>query len=213
MWRKSDEAKPSSLGSMVPEPTPTATKPNPPLAPVSSPEIAASVHASALSGLGATPTGSHSEAGSTSTIGAGLKIHGDITGDSNLIIEGEAQGKIQMGAGRVTVGPNGNVNADIEAAQIIIEGVVQGNLRAGDSVRLGPASRVQGSLLARRIAIDDGARLRGKVEMIRAIDAGSATANSNASSASPEKPLTAGNGKTPAASQTAVAGSQATGQA
>jgi cytoskeletal protein CcmA (bactofilin family) len=213
MWRKSDEAKPSPLGSGVPEPTPTAARPNAPLAAVSSPEIAAPVHTSGLSGLGETPSRSHSEAASSSTIGAGLKIRGDISGDANLIIEGEAQGKIQMGAGRVTVGPNGNVNADIEAAQIIIEGVVQGNLRASDSVRLGPASRVQGSLLARRIAIDDGARLRGKVEMIRATDAGAATANSNASSANPEKAQNTGNGKTPAASHTAVAGSQATGQA
>jgi cytoskeletal protein CcmA (bactofilin family) len=132
-----------------------------------------------------------------------LKIRGDITGDANLIIEGEAQGKIQMGGGRVTVGPNGNVNADIDAAQIIIEGTVQGSLKASDSVRLGPASRVQGSLLARRIAIDDGARLRGKVEMIRAGEVGP-----NSISA----PLTdkATLSSTP---QTAAAGSQITGQA
>jgi cytoskeletal protein CcmA (bactofilin family) len=37
-------------------------------------------------------------------------------------------------------------------------------------VRLGATSHVQGSILTRRIAIEDGASLRGKVEMIRASD-------------------------------------------
>jgi cytoskeletal protein CcmA (bactofilin family) len=71
-----------------------------------------------------------------------------------------------MGA-RVTVGPNGRVQADIEAREIIIEGSVQGNLKAGERLHLGASSKVQGSVLTPRFAIEDGARLRGKVEMIR----------------------------------------------
>ena len=70
--------------------------------------------------------------------------------------------------GRVTVAPKGRVNADIEAVEILVEGFVQGGLKASDKVRLGPASQVQGSVMTPRIAIEDGARLRGKVEMIRA---------------------------------------------
>jgi cytoskeletal protein CcmA (bactofilin family) len=107
----------------------------------------------------------------TSTIGAGLKIRGDITGNSNLIIEGQAEGKILIASGRVTVAATGRVQADIDALEISIDGTVQGNLKARDHVRLGPTSHVQGSVLTPRIAIEDGARLRGKVEMVRAGDA------------------------------------------
>ncbi len=82
-----------------------------------------------------------------------------------------------MANGRVTVGATGRVRADIEAVEIFIDGDVQGNLKASDSVRLGATSHVQGSILTRRIAIDDGARLRGKVEMIRANDSASAFAD------------------------------------
>lgn len=78
-----------------------------------------------------------------------------------------------MANGRVTVGATGRVRADIEAVEIFIDGEVQGNLKASDNVRLGATSHVQGSILTRRIAIDDGARLRGKVEMIRANDSAS----------------------------------------
>ncbi|MGH9701251.1 MAG: polymer-forming cytoskeletal protein, partial [Candidatus Acidiferrales bacterium] len=45
---------------------------------------------------------------------------------------------------------------------------VQGNLKAGESVSLGASSRLQGSVLTPRISIEDGAGLRGNVEMTRA---------------------------------------------
>jgi cytoskeletal protein CcmA (bactofilin family) len=104
---------------------------------------------------------------SVSTISAGLKIRGDISGDCHLIVEGETHGKIHLANGRVTVGASGRVTADIAAPEIVIEGSVQGNLQARDNVRMGSASHVQGSVLSPRIRIEDGARFRGKVEMTR----------------------------------------------
>ena len=104
----------------------------------------------------------------TTRIQAGLKIHGEISGNSDLYIDGELQGKIRLGNARVVIGPNGKVQADIEAGGITIEGSLQGNIKATESVRLGPSSLVQGSVVTPRIGIDDGARLRGKVEMVKA---------------------------------------------
>ena len=102
-----------------------------------------------------------------SRIGAGLKIRGEISGKSDLNIDGEAQGKIRLAEARVTVGSTGRVQADIEAREIVINGTVEGNLKGVESVRLGSSSRVQGSVVTPRLAIDDGARLRGSVETIR----------------------------------------------
>jgi cytoskeletal protein CcmA (bactofilin family) len=106
-------------------------------------------------------------AGEASTISAGLKIKGDITGMSDLTIDGETQGKVRLTNGRVTVGPSGRVIADIDAREIVVKGTVQGNLKASDSVWLGASGHVEGSILTARIGIEDGARLRGNVEMIR----------------------------------------------
>jgi cytoskeletal protein CcmA (bactofilin family) len=170
MWRRTEELKPSSPGASANEPaapaanqnsytTPATTISN---APVAAPPAAATYPPAPVSA----PVVS-SVVGTPSTIGPGLKIKGDITGDCHLVVEGEAQGKIRLSDGRVTVGANGRVNADIEAPEIQIEGSVQGNLRARDTVSLGPSSQVQGSVLARRIRIEDGARFRGKVEMTR----------------------------------------------
>jgi cytoskeletal protein CcmA (bactofilin family) len=161
MWRKNDEAKPSSGASEA-----TATVPAP--VPITPKVTMQPVHSSSpvIMTPGPAPATPSAKSGA-STITSGLRISGDFSGDSDLYIDGEAKGKIRLLHSRVSVGPNGKVQADIEARDIVVEGAVQGNLKASESVRLGPSSRVQGSLVTPRVAIDDGARLRGKVEMTR----------------------------------------------
>jgi cytoskeletal protein CcmA (bactofilin family) len=187
MWRKTADTKNPSQSSNVPEAVTTAPKagqnsPAPAIPNAPSPIVPTSTYAATPapvstqnSGAGysspataGNPFASAPRASSVSVIGAGLKIQGEITGDSDLVVEGEAHGRIRMVNGRVTVAASGHVNADIEALEISVEGSVQGGLKASDRVRLGPSSRVQGSVMTPRIAIEDGARLRGKVEMIRA---------------------------------------------
>jgi cytoskeletal protein CcmA (bactofilin family) len=77
------------------------------------------------------------------------------------------QGNIRLPAARVCVGPQGSVKADIEAREIVIEGMAHGTLKAAENIHLGASSRVQGTVLAPRIGIEDGARLSGKVDMTR----------------------------------------------
>jgi cytoskeletal protein CcmA (bactofilin family) len=149
MWNKTPEGKPSSQSYNQPGPEPVAS-PSAPVRSVSQPDTAAS------------PAGR-----ATSKISSGLKISGEFSGNSDLYIDGEVTGKIRLGNARVTVGPNGKVQADIEAREIFVDGTVQGNLKAGESAHFGASSRVTGSVITPRIGIDDGARLRGSVETVR----------------------------------------------
>jgi cytoskeletal protein CcmA (bactofilin family) len=202
MWRKTADAKNPSPSSNVPEAAGTTPKagqnsPSPAIPAGPSPIAQTSTQAStpaptSVLNSGASysspatapnPFAAAPRASSVSVIGAGLKIQGEITGDSDLVVEGEAHGRIRMLHGRVTVGANGLVNADIEAVEISVEGSVQGGLKASDRVRLGASSRVQGSVMTPRIAIEDGARLRGKVEMIRAGEAAGPAAKAPLASA------------------------------
>jgi cytoskeletal protein CcmA (bactofilin family) len=177
MWHKND----GKSSPEVPQPpaggtTKSQIAPEAPAATVVTPAPAASAPAPApLAVAPESPaTATPGEAG-VSRIQAGLKIHGEISGMSDLYIDGELQGKIRLGGARVVIGPNGKVQADIEAGRVSIDGSVQGNIKASESVRLGAGSRVQGSVLTPRIGIDDGARLRGKVEMIKAGSAATAS--------------------------------------
>ncbi|HEX4077177.1 MAG TPA: polymer-forming cytoskeletal protein [Candidatus Acidoferrales bacterium] len=121
----------------------------------------------------------------TSKVQAGLKIHGEISGTSDLYLDCELQGKLRLGNARLVIGPNAKVQADVEAGGITIEGSVQGNIKSSESVHLGAGSRMQGSILTPRIGIDDGARLRGKVEMIKAGSTTSTASGSAATTAAP----------------------------
>jgi len=118
-----------------------------------------------------------------STVSAGFKIRGEFFGNSDLFIDGEAQGKIRVPGARVTIAASGRVVADIDAREIIIDGSAQGNMRATENIRLGPSSRVQGSLVTLRIGIEDGARLRGKIQMTRLPDSQSSVSLENPSGA------------------------------
>ena len=180
MWKRTEELKPSSPGADAAEPAAATPNFNSPAAPraetVASFVPAAPIAPTFISGP-ATAADVTSAITSVSTISAGLKIRGDISGNCHLIIEGETHGKIHLANGRVTVGAHGRVNADIAAPEIVIEGNVQGNLQARDNVRMGSASHVQGSVLSPRIRIEDGAGIRGKVEMTRPSHAAESSAS------------------------------------
>lgn len=151
MWSKPAEAKPSPPASGSPAPTPSPSQISQRLSPPAVPLVQSS-----------------SAPANASTITSGLKINGELSGASDLYVDGEVHGKIRLATGHVIVGPNGRVEADIEAREVTVEGTLRGNLKVGERAHLGSASRVQGNVQSPRIAIDEGARLRGKVEMIRA---------------------------------------------
>jgi cytoskeletal protein CcmA (bactofilin family) len=182
MWRKPADAKPLSQSldspAVVPakiETTPAKAPPAPspeivPAAPVSSAPLAAPPVQAAAPSVASSVANPPVVRG-ISRISSGIRIKGEISGNDDLYIDGQAEGQFHFPQSKVTVGPNGKVKANIEAREIVVEGIVTGDLKASANVQLGGSSRVQGSLITPRIAIDDGARLRGKVEMTRAGDA------------------------------------------
>ena len=47
-------------------------------------------------------------------IGKSLKLKGEITGSEDLYIDGEVEGTVELKGNSLTVGPNGNVHADVK---------------------------------------------------------------------------------------------------
>lgn len=94
-----------------------------------------------------------------------LVIKGDITGRDALFIDGQVQGNISIEEGIVTIGPNGRVNADVTAREVVVHGNVTGNLTGRDRVQITHTGRATGNVVTRRISIDDGAEIHGNVEI------------------------------------------------
>lgn len=97
-------------------------------------------------------------------ISQGIRIKGEVTGSEDLFVDGHVDGKLDISGGTVTIGPNGRVKADISARELIVRGEVTGKVSARDRVQLWSTGRVQGEVETGRLAIEDGAFLRGKVE-------------------------------------------------
>jgi cytoskeletal protein CcmA (bactofilin family) len=190
MWRKPTDGKQSSQSSNTPGPAvqvpPAAAKPIEPIpvetkpVAVEKPVVQAPPPPAPVATAYVPPPPVARDRGAASIITSGIKIRGEVSGSADLVIEGELQGKISLTSAKVTVGSSGRVQADIEANDILVEGSLTGNLKAKDSLRLGASSRVEGSILTPRVAIEDGARLRGKVEMVRAGESRNSAAPSTA---------------------------------
>ncbi len=98
-------------------------------------------------------------------IGPSIRIKGDVTGSEDLVIEGEVDGSVSLGAHAIGVGSEGRVNADIVGRVITVDGHVEGNLEAEEQIVLRGTAKVRGDIKAPRVVLEDGATFRGLVDM------------------------------------------------
>jgi cytoskeletal protein CcmA (bactofilin family) len=101
-------------------------------------------------------------------IGREVKFRGEISGSTDLLIDGEVDGVIRLAAARVTVRAEGRVHATIVAQDVVVIGFMEGEIRASGRVELRNGAVVLGDVFATRLSIEDGATLRGGVDPSRA---------------------------------------------
>jgi cytoskeletal protein CcmA (bactofilin family) len=99
------------------------------------------------------------------TIGPSISIKGDLTGDEDLMIQGRVEGKIDLKQNNITIGKNGRVKADVYGKVISIEGEVEGNLFGQDQIVVRSSGNVRGNITAPRVALEDGSRFKGSIDM------------------------------------------------
>jgi cytoskeletal protein CcmA (bactofilin family) len=102
------------------------------------------------------------------TIGKSLIIKGEVTGSEALYIDGRVEGAINLAGHRVTVGRNGQVQANINAKEVVILGKVKGNLTASDRVDIRNEGSLTGDVVCQRISIEDGAYFKGGIDIRKA---------------------------------------------
>jgi cytoskeletal protein CcmA (bactofilin family) len=115
------------------------------------------------SGAGRAPAPRRS--GGAAIIGPSITIKGDVSGDEDLMIQGQIEGKIKLAKHNVTIGSDGHVKADVHGRTVVVEGQVEGDLHAKEQIILRHTARVEGSIAAPRVTLEDGAVFRGGIEM------------------------------------------------
>ena len=105
---------------------------------------------------------------SASVIGRSMKIKGELSGSGDLLIDGEVEGTIKLSEARLTVRPDGRVRAALEVPDVVVLGLVEGEVRATGRLELRSGSTMLGDLFAARLSIEDGATVLGGVDPTKA---------------------------------------------
>jgi cytoskeletal protein CcmA (bactofilin family) len=98
-------------------------------------------------------------------IGQSMMVKGEILSREDLSIDGEMEGKLDVGQNRLTIGPNAKIRASIRAREVEIYGNVQGNVEASDRIILRKNSRLTGDLKMASVVIEDGAFFKGSIDI------------------------------------------------
>lgn len=118
-----------------------------------------------------------------STIGKTITIKGEIAASDPVYIYGSVEGSINAPAHRITVGKEGNVKADITAREVIVMGDVHGNVEGNYRVEIRTEGSLIGNLSAERVCIEEGAVLKGIIDIHKSAEREKAAAQEPSSPA------------------------------
>jgi len=152
MWNKREEP---------PAPRPASAPPTPATVPAPAPEMKKEP-----TPVSSTPYRTpEAEPRNTAMIGKSVKVNGQIFAKEDLYVDGDVEGTIESLENKVTIGPNGRVQASIRAREVIILGQVQGNVETSDKVDIRKDAKLVGDIVAARISIEDGALFKGSIDI------------------------------------------------
>lgn len=80
--------------------------------------------------------------------------------DRSLVLHGEL-----LTRGKIVVGPQGKVRANLSATEIDISGMVEGNVTAVQKLNLCTHAKLHGNITAAKLVVAEGASVCGRLEI------------------------------------------------
>lgn len=97
-------------------------------------------------------------------IGPGTTVRGNISGEENLTVEGRVEGSIRLDADLV-IADGASLAADVDARKVDVSGKVEGAISAAEGLTLDSGAVVVGDITTQRLIIEEGARIKGRINM------------------------------------------------
>jgi len=102
------------------------------------------------------------DTGPEMTIGTNITITGKIAFQREICINGVFEGEFE-GSGKIVVGPEGFVKADLDLYEAEISGKVEGNITVQYRLILKGNAEIKGNITAPRLSVDEGVSIIGQV--------------------------------------------------
>ena len=107
----------------------------------------------------------------TSVVADGVSLRGKLTGSGGVRIEGAFDGEIKLD-GLLVIGPTGRVTCEeLQARSVIVAGAMRGNILA-ERVEIRSTGRVWGDVITTAMSTQEGAFLRGQIQMEDEVEIG-----------------------------------------
>ena len=167
----------------------------PPKSPATPPTPASQIKENAPMSTSPAPSHNVTESRGPAVIGKSVMIKGQIFSREDLTIDGEIDGSVELHEHRLTVGPNGKLQAGVKAREVVVLGTIHGNVEASDKIDIRKDAKLVGDIKTARIVIEDGAYFKGSIDIARPEAAKTQSSQSKAQVAS----SASSNAATPAA--------------
>jgi cytoskeletal protein CcmA (bactofilin family) len=135
-------------------------------------------------------------------IGKSVIIKGELSGSEDLYVDGQVEGSIELSGNRLIIGPHGQVRANVNAKGVIVQGKLDGNIRASERAELTKSAIAVGDIITQRIAIEEGAYFKGKIDIQKDMAKADGSKPAPAASASAGAGASAGGGTSVVAAKT-----------
>ena len=98
-------------------------------------------------------------------LGKSVVIKGELSASEDLTLFGQMEGSITLPGHTLTIGPQAEIRAAVDAKAVVILGAITGNVTAHEKVEIQNTGTLTGDVKSPRLAIADGGCLTGKVQM------------------------------------------------
>lgn len=99
-------------------------------------------------------------------VGANSSVNGDLSFEGHCHVDGVVKGNVSADSkskSALSISENGTVEGGVSVPYVVLNGLVRGDVVAGERVELGPTARVIGNVYYNLIEMAIGAEINGKL--------------------------------------------------
>jgi cytoskeletal protein CcmA (bactofilin family) len=102
----------------------------------------------------------------TLVVGRGISVQGTIQDAERLVVEGTVEAAMTNGLAELAIASGGVFKGEVEVDEAEVAGTIDGTLVARNTLVIRSTGRVLGTARCRRLQVEDGGQITGRIEML-----------------------------------------------
>lgn len=113
-------------------------------------------------------------------VGQHARFKGELDFEGVVRIDGNFEGTIRASnGGTLIVSEVAKIIGDVNVPNLVLHGTIEGNVRAGESLKMSPSGKLKGDLEYRVLSLSEGALINGRCNRIEEKKVAAAVTESN----------------------------------